>query len=284
MSEAAPKFQSIIDSDAFRRLRSIDSVPNYKTLSWNSIFDASKEELDNVKKDIINSYAVVQKDVADETKQMELLEQHLKNSVKKVNYIYSSTLKTRKHNRGYEHSSKILDKLIHGVDALERNMETLTKNMDDIVECLVKTDSKLPTRSQLLSIDSLNQRHYPLLFDMIKRKYPDNFVKKSTKKLVKGAQLDKESKSEIPIVSGPEFPLTLASEDEVRGQQENQNSHSPFTKAKCSSNELKRLNFVLPSFRRTSSPSIFANSENVNATEIIAMNKMSIDELRRAKT
>ncbi|CCD22977.1 Vab2p NDAI_0A08240 [Naumovozyma dairenensis CBS 421] len=257
------QFDPITSSISYSKLKSLPPLPHYKQLIWNSIFNDSIDELQNVQNDLINCHSIIQADINDELKQIDIIENHLKSSLKKIDSFYKKKIiKRRNHNSGFNHDSKSLDKLFINVDSIKENVSIIDNDLNDIIADFIKLDSNLPRKNQLLSLSSssetsVNQSHYPLLFQLIKEKV--NLPSSSETNRRKSNSNSSSSKSNP----------NLNTIDQKKGPVTKWNPVSPTL-----------IPPVLTS-KKTTEPSISTINEDININgDIIQAAKLSLDDLK----
>ena len=87
------EFDSVANSPFYEDLKSLPPLASYKKLTQAAIFNSTKYELLQVKKDILSIYEIVSGDIDKERNQMQQIELQLKKSLKKVEHSYKNVLK-----------------------------------------------------------------------------------------------------------------------------------------------------------------------------------------------
>lgn len=274
-------FNSIENGNAYEELKQLTSMPSHRQLLLNSIFAAVEPELTQAKRDIIFVYEMVEKDIEVESHQMETVELQLKKSLKKVDRMYTKVLNSRAQNQGFASSSKVIDNYCSCVQKLHKFTNDIDATIHNVLINISKVDASLPKKSRLLNEEQFNEKHYPLLFDLMHEEFPQIFSKQS---LVEHPEPEiQENREESQITSnsnsrsassrlssggtGPkEDRLEQATgvEDIITRYRISQSRN----RVKAAVTTAENV-YLPPSLRRTSSPSTSTTFKNISASDII---------------
>ncbi|CCE64736.1 hypothetical protein TPHA_0I02320 [Tetrapisispora phaffii CBS 4417] len=160
--------KAIESSIPYKELKSIPQINLSKRLKLNNIFSEVAPEIKNVQNDIISIHSIIQKDIEMESNQINTVESQLKESLKKIRSLYR---RTNEHRSCSDDATFKPNKFFQKVENLEKTVDSLDSDIHKIIENLLNIDLKLSTKSKTLTKDSINNQHYPLLFEIIEKNY-----------------------------------------------------------------------------------------------------------------
>lgn len=249
------EFATAANCSFYESLRALPPLASHKKLTRGAIFNSTKYELLQVKDDILSIYEVVNKDINEERNQMQQIEFQLKKSLKKVEHNYKKVLKQRASTSGINGNDCLLNNSEKKLVVLDGELARIDAIVEDIVNNFIALDNRLPKKVQLLKNDSINEAHYPLLFDFLRKACPEAIVS-AAETIVQEDNLD-SSPSE-------EGELLIGSTDNIDGGSELRNNASD-SHLKDGGIIPKYQKFLPPTFSKRSGPSIVTNFENISA-------------------
>ncbi|CAI4038461.1 hypothetical protein SMKI_05G0720 [Saccharomyces mikatae IFO 1815] len=258
------EFDAVASSSFYEDLKGLPPLSSHKKLTQAAIFNSTKHELLQVKKDILSIYQVVSKDIDEECNQMQLIELQLKKSLRKVEHIYRNVSKQRASTNCINGNDRLLTNAKKKIDSLNERLTSIDGTVTDIVNSFVALDANLPKKAQLLKNDSINEAHYPLLFDFLRKLSPNPIV----------AAGEADETGATGATGGQEDDLSSSflEQDELRtdnlntygGKCESRNdSLAPFQFH--NGNSSNSIRFLPPTINKRSGPSIETNFENISA-------------------
>ncbi|CAI1945827.1 hypothetical protein SEUBUCD646_0E00750 [Saccharomyces eubayanus] len=249
------EFDTAANCSFYENLKALPPLASHKKLTRGAIFNSTKYELLQVKEDILSIYDVVNKDINEERNQMQQIEFQLKKSLKKVEHNYKKVLKQRASTSGINGNDCLLSNAEKKLVVLDGELARVDAMVEDIINIFIALNDKLPKKAQLLKNDSINEAHYPLLFDFLRKACPEAIVS-ATEIIVQEDNLN-SSPSE-------EGELLIESTDNIDGGRELRNN-TPDSHSKDDGDIPKYQKFLPPTFSKRSGPSIVTNFENVSA-------------------
>lgn len=168
-----PNFRSIEVSQAYADYKTLESIPDSKALVVSNVFRASGEAIKIVLKDVVDVSETVSRELNDETIQMSKIETTIKKTIKRINGLYTKTVKKRITHGKYPYGSKSIDDLDKKVCALYDDIDKLDYLILSLSIDVTSADLKLPIENRLFNENVVNQQHYPLLFDLLRDRAPD---------------------------------------------------------------------------------------------------------------
>ncbi|KAG0668072.1 Vac8p binding [Maudiozyma exigua] len=169
------KFETIEGSQSYTKLKTLLPFVRTQDVLFVSIFAHVKEEMNNVTDDLKYVHKVIQSDIKNETEQMTKLEEKLRNSAKRINHIFIKNQRFRDKYGSNAYGSKKFQILKENVDILEEKFDSIETIGDQILNYFIEIDSKLWKNHRLLRPDVINERHYPIIFALLKEKHPEVF-------------------------------------------------------------------------------------------------------------
>ncbi|AGO11769.1 AaceriADL005Cp [[Ashbya] aceris (nom. inval.)] len=167
------RFVSIRGSDAYKELCSLGMLPSSKDLRQDSIFRAVANEVKQVRQDVVEINSRVVAEVQLEKELAEHLNQKLRASEYKVDHLAKKVVRLRqKHSTNTQRQVRKLDECI---EDFEHNIRELQSTVADMVDRLESIDVGLPEKERLIGDHQLNARHYPLLYELFRDKFPSKF-------------------------------------------------------------------------------------------------------------
>lgn len=269
-------FNSIESGTAYEELRQLTSMPSHGQLLLNSIFDAVEPELTQAKRDIISVYEIVEKDIEVESHQMEMVELQLKRSLKKVDRMYTKVLNSRAQNQEFPSSSKVINDFCCCVQRNYKFTNDIDATIHNVLINISKVDASLPKKSRLLNEEQFNEKHYPLLFDLMHEKFPEIFSKQT---LVEHSEPEiQEHLEETQITAKSESSSSRLSSEATEAKEDHievaTGVEDIITKYRISQSRKAAVTttenvYLPPSLRRTRSPSTSTTLKNISASDII---------------
>lgn len=253
------EFDAVANSSFYQDLKDLPPLASHRKLTQAAIFSSTKYELLQVKEDILFIYEVVKKDTDEECNQMQQIEFHLKKSLKKVEHSYKSVSKQRASTGGINGNDCLLISAEKKICSLNEELARIDGIVKDIVSNFIALDANLPKKGQLLKNNSINEAHYPLLFDFLHIACP-------------GATVIATEAS----VQGDDFTSSTSKHDESRKESVNTadgmnelRSDSFAFRPNHDGNVSSFKKFLPPTIKKRSGPSIETNFENVSADGLI---------------
>ena len=176
MSAVDFKFTPIEDSASYLEFKSLPPFVKSEKVLPRSIFNEVKAELSQVKADLMGVHSIILQDIHNETEQMTMLDRKLHDSCKKINHMYMKNLRFRDKYGTCAGGSRQLQVAKEGVSEVSGHINTIDIVVDEIVKKFVSIDNKLPKSQRLIIEDSINERHYPTLFKLLRERCPEKFV------------------------------------------------------------------------------------------------------------
>ncbi|SMN19999.1 similar to Saccharomyces cerevisiae YEL005C VAB2 Protein with a potential role in vacuolar function, as suggested by its ability to bind Vac8p [Maudiozyma saulgeensis] len=169
------KFVTIEGSTSYDKLKALPPFVKSQNVLLESLFTSVKTELSQVSEDMQSVHKIIESDIKSETEQMTKLDERLRDSAKKINHIYMKNLRFRNKYGTSTHGSKRFQMTKDNVIELEERIGHINKVKDEILNKFIEVDRKLRKNQRLLLPDSINERHYPTLFTLLKKQYPTLF-------------------------------------------------------------------------------------------------------------
>lgn len=249
------EFDAVGSSSYYEELKGLPPLASHKKLTQAAIFNSTKYELLQVKKDILSIYEVVSRDIDEERNQMQQIELQLKKSLKKVEHSYKNVLKQRASTNCINGNDRLLANAEKKIGSLNEELACVNDIVSDIVNNLTALNANLPKKAQLLKDDSINVAHYPLLFDFLHKSFPKSIIATSEASI-------HENASPSPLLEHDELPAE--SINSFYGENELQSdSLAPLQTHDDNISSCKKI--LPPKFNTTSGPSIETNFENISA-------------------
>ncbi|EGA83179.1 Vab2p [Saccharomyces cerevisiae VL3] len=193
------EFDAVGSSSYYEELKGLPPLASHKKLTQAAIFNSTKYELLQVKKDILSIYEVVSRDIDEERNQMQQIELQLKKSLKKVEHSYKNVLKQRASTNCINGNDRLLANAEKKIGSLNEELACVNDIVSDIVNNLTALNANLPKKAQLLKDDSINVAHYPLLFDFLHKSCPKSIIATSEASI-------HENASPSPLLEHDELP------------------------------------------------------------------------------
>lgn len=169
------KFETIEGSQPYTKLKTLPPFVKSQDVLFESIFNHVREEMNNVANDMKYVHKIIQSDIKNETEQMTKLDEKLRNSAKRINHIFLKNQRFRDKYGNNSFGSKKFQILKDNVDILNDKIDKIESIGDQILNHFIETDSKLRENHRLLRPDIINERHYPIIFALLKEKHPELF-------------------------------------------------------------------------------------------------------------
>lgn len=187
-----PQFRLILNSEPFVALRREIQIPKHNDITYYNIFKYMEPELQRVEDDIRQIFTIITNDVTSELKQAELLDRKLKSTCKHLRLSYSKVSRLRRKNAKYALLSDepVSSKHLFYVGQTTRKCEDELNDLGQLSDTIIKNivainnlfneDNNVP----ILSLDNLSEHQFPILFRLLKERYPEVRTRK-IKKLTK---------------------------------------------------------------------------------------------------
>lgn len=244
------EFDAVANSPFYEDLKGLPPLASHKKLTQAAIFNSTKYELLQVKKDILSIYEIVSGDIDEERNQMQQIELQLKKSLKKVEHSYKNVLKQRVSTNCINGNDRLLTNAEKKIGSLNEELACVDGIVLDIVNNFVALDANLPKKAQLLKDDSINEAHYPLLFEFLH-------------KTIIASEANVQENGSLS---------SLLEHDEVRSEsintccEESEPQSDSFAPLQThNDNASSSQKFLPPKFNTRSGPSIETNFENISA-------------------
>lgn len=267
-------FKTIENGSAYEELKLLNMIPSHKQLVLGSVLNAVDMELSQVKRGLLAVYDVMEKDIDIENEQMNKVELQLKKSFKKVDHIYRKTVESRRENEVYE-SSKIIDNFRKSVGNLDETTNDLDATIGIILENMSKVDSRFPEKSRLLNDQVFNKQHYPLSYQLMRKKCPRVFMNDANKGAIEQSDPCK-AESSSPFASDLNAALEITPTTKFKDAQIANSIEDTISLYRASKSlrqnsliPLKSISdtFIPPSLRETRLPITSTTLETISAKD-----------------
>ncbi|CCK72696.1 Vab2p KNAG_0L00750 [Huiozyma naganishii CBS 8797] len=206
-------FVSIDKSFAYAEYKKLAPPLSSDRTTYGSIFRQVEAELTQVQDDTMAVFKVLDKDIDEEIKQIEVLELKLKSSHKKIKHSYSKTLKLRDKNQRYKHFCKTLDSMETRMEKLDEQFELLNKSSDLVLDSIVAANSyreQCNDPATYIMMDEFSKKRYPTLFSVLQLKFPETL---RTSQDALSISMEDEIEQAPPLTTTSKTPdLTLKSQ------------------------------------------------------------------------
>ncbi|AET39529.1 Vab2p Ecym_4490 [Eremothecium cymbalariae DBVPG len=166
-------FIPIKGSEVYKQLNSLAALPSCKELRQDNIFKIVSNEIRQVKSDIQGIQTRVNAEVDAEKEQADQLNQKLRTSAYKIDHTAKRVFRLRyKHENNTKKQIMELDTYI---DSIDQSLKECQDIVNEVISDLSNVDLRLPEKERLLSNQQLNERHYPLLYNIFRGKFPSKF-------------------------------------------------------------------------------------------------------------
>lgn len=166
------KFVTIEGSTSYDKLKAMPSFVRSQDVLLDSLFSSVKTELNQVLEDLQFVHKVIESDIRSETAQMSKLDERLRGSAKKINHIYMKNLRFRHKYGTSTHGSKRFQLTKDNIEELDERIGNISTVKEQILNKFIDVDMKLRKNQRLLLSDSINERHYPIIFALLKKRHP----------------------------------------------------------------------------------------------------------------
>lgn len=180
-----PQFKSIATSTPFKELRNVTYPRDPDALTITSLLTHLNPQISQLKSDLASIRDIVKSDVETELEQLVDVDEKIRSSEATLRVLYRTTLRNRRRNAGFTSCSREFDNLVNGVQDVSARVSELDSVVDKILDNLIDVDSRLPELERVFChshrvTDSstgraVNEEHYPLVFELLKRRYPQRF-------------------------------------------------------------------------------------------------------------
>lgn len=303
-------FETITDSSVYLEYKKLHHSITPDLTRISAIFNHVKPEISKVQDDISYISKTIQKDISDENRQSDLLDKKLNDSIKRLKRLYSGSLILRRKNEKYNYNSKKVHIISTKIEDVEQKVLQITGSLDKIVKALVEINDEFPEQDKFLTMNAFNERHYPILFDLLNKNLPESSHKKELQNQQSTALVNVSEM--IPVAPNPiqESPIASLQEesagdiessvvkDMLKNEKHNINNSGHSNDNRNDGLDMNRelqnkssLNssiisghpdvrpVLIPSFLKVkSAPSICQTTTNINAVQDFNLN---ISKLRR---
>lgn len=260
-------FKPIKSSNSYKQLDQLQNLPSSTNLRQDRLFGIVSHELKQVTSDVIKINNNILSEIDTELQQCEELHRKLKRSSEKIDEAYSSLIKQRGKYDSY--FNKNLN-LFHVTTTKTDSNLILIKNItEEIISNFNQTNNSLPEKEQLIKAHTLNEQHYPLLFELLRKSFPEKFNehdKQSTQECSPSIEIVSQG---IKKLSHNDFNFYRSSKEIVSFTDSHDYQSVCDISSKCIHPEARNTSFVLlmPKFQKTCVPSISTTVENVEISQ-----------------
>ena len=125
-------------------------------------------------------------DVETELEQLVNVDEKIRSSEVTLRGLYRTILRNRRRNVGVPSCSREFDNLVNGVQCVSARVSELEGVVDKVLNNLIDVDSRLPELERVFchghgkatnlgTRKAVNEEHYPLVFELLQRRFPQRF-------------------------------------------------------------------------------------------------------------
>lgn len=174
-------FKPIQGSNALQFLKKDIVIPKYTALTYNSIFQQVKSELEQVETDVVHIFNTISTDIRCEMKQEELLDLKLQCTFKHLKHSYKKISRLRTKNSKYHLQddacifSKHLYHMESSISKLEKELKGIQEVSNNIIDNIVTINDNLVKKNHMpmVTLENYTESQFPTLFKLIKQRNPD---------------------------------------------------------------------------------------------------------------